>query len=116
MILFGVVAAMPVAQFLMTPDPAAPGVPVVVDGSASWADPGVIVSYLWDFGDGIIAFGPTLDHTYWHFGLFTVSLTVQDDSGLTGTTQLEFLSRQVILITLQSRMPEDLTLFRSVEP
>ncbi|MEX2141997.1 MAG: PKD domain-containing protein [Pirellulales bacterium] len=35
-----------------------------------------IVSYLWDFGDGAIATGPTATHAYNTFGSYTVTLTV----------------------------------------
>ena len=37
-----------------------------------------IVSYLWDFGDGIQGEGVTVTHTYDRAGLFTATLTVYD--------------------------------------
>ena len=53
------------------------------DGSASADADGVIVSWLWDFGDGNSSELKTLDHRYEDGGSYTVSLTVIDDNGLT---------------------------------
>jgi PKD repeat protein len=57
------------------------------DGSASTDSDGTIVSYAWDFGDGITATDTlaTASHTYAAAGTYTVSLTVTDDGGLTGS-------------------------------
>ncbi|MEZ4700751.1 MAG: FG-GAP-like repeat-containing protein [Rhodothermales bacterium] len=56
-----------------------------VDGSAS-TDDGAIVSYDWTFGDGATATGATASHTYGAYGTYTVTLTVTDDLGATGST------------------------------
>jgi PKD repeat protein len=56
---------------------------VQFDGSASY-DPGAIVSYFWDLGDGTTATGPTPVKVFNSPGMHTVSLTVTDDDGLTG--------------------------------
>jgi PKD repeat protein len=61
------------------------GVPVDFDGSRSGDPDGRIVSYSWNFGDGSTGSGPTPSHTYGADGSFTVSLTVTDDAGATGT-------------------------------
>ncbi|MBO9663038.1 PKD domain-containing protein [Dokdonella sp.] len=62
----------------------------VADLDASFTDrsidDGSIVSHQWDFGDGSAAssdVNPT--HTYASYGRYTVSLTVTDDGGLSGT-------------------------------
>ncbi|WP_024285418.1 PKD domain-containing protein [Cellulomonas sp. KRMCY2] len=59
---------------------------VSVDGSASSDPDGTIASYAWDFGDGATGTGQTATHTYATAGTYTVSLTVTDDDGATGTT------------------------------
>ncbi len=55
------------------------------DGTASSDADGTIVSYVWDFGDGGVASGPSPTHSYSVDGNFTVTLTATDNDGLTGT-------------------------------
>jgi len=43
--------------------------------------PGNIVSYDWDFGDGLIGSGLSVTHTYTNAGLYTVKLTITEISG-----------------------------------
>ncbi|MEJ2395262.1 MAG: PKD domain-containing protein [Candidatus Thiodiazotropha sp.] len=50
------------------------------DGSKD-AD-GSIVAYAWDFGDGSVATGANVSHTYSEEGSYNVTLQVQDDDGL----------------------------------
>jgi PKD repeat protein len=59
---------------------------VVLDGSASTDPDGTIVGYSWDLGDSSGATGPVVSHTYTSPGVFTVTLTVTDDTGLTATS------------------------------
>jgi PKD repeat protein/heme-degrading monooxygenase HmoA len=59
------------------------GLPVSFDGSRSSDPDGTIVSYDWNFGDGHTGSGVTLTHTYSAAGLYTVTLTVTDSTGLT---------------------------------
>ena len=53
------------------------------DGTTS-TDDGTIVSYAWNFGDGVTATGVTANHTYAAGGTYSVTLTVTDDAGATG--------------------------------
>ena len=62
------------------------GLTVTVDGAASTDPDGTVTSYAWDFGDGATATGATASHTYDAAGTYTVTLTVTDDDGATGTT------------------------------
>jgi PKD repeat protein len=61
------------------------GVAVSFNGSGSFDLDGTIVSYAWDFGDSNTGIGMNPGHTYLASGLFSVTLTVTDDGGLTDT-------------------------------
>jgi len=60
---------------------------VSFDGSSSYDnDEGdSITDYTWDFGDGSIGYGITVEHVYAASGTYTVSLTVKDNHGETAT-------------------------------
>ena len=76
------VNAAPVASFTSTVS----GLTASVDASGS-SDDGSISSYAWDFGDGTKGTGVKAQRTYAAAGTYTVTLTVTDDQGLTGTTK-----------------------------
>ncbi len=52
------------------------------DASGSTSTAGSIVSYQWDFGDGVQTYGQTNSHTYSHAGYYHPSLTVVTASGV----------------------------------
>ena len=61
-------------------------VPITFDGSGSYdSDGGAIVSFAWDFGDGITGSGMTPQHTYLAAGSYDVTLTVIDNEGKENT-------------------------------
>lgn len=64
------------------------GSPVAFDGAGSWDAAGAIVSHAWDFGDGTTASGAATNHAYGAAGVYTVTLTVTNLSGGTGTGQV----------------------------
>ncbi|MFL6139376.1 MAG: PKD domain-containing protein [Frankiaceae bacterium] len=55
------------------------------DAGGSFDSDGTIVSYAWDFGDGATGTGKTTTHPYGSAGSRTVTLTVTDNQGATGT-------------------------------
>ncbi|MEM7220381.1 MAG: PKD domain-containing protein [Pseudomonadota bacterium] len=77
----------PLGSFTATPQ----GNTLVVqfDGSASTDSDGLILSYDWDFGDGNTASGPTAQHTFAAEGTYTVSLTMIDSGGGSGTISVD---------------------------
>ena len=61
-------------------------VSIAFDGSSSTDPDGTIVTYDWDFGDGTThGSGATVNHQYASAGLYTVTLTVTDNQGATGS-------------------------------
>jgi PKD repeat protein len=79
----------PVAALRVTPSSG--GVPLAVSADSSGStdtDATPIASYRFDFGDGTVVgpqSGPTAGHIYVSAGVFTVTVTVKDTAGLTGT-------------------------------
>ncbi len=79
----------PVASFTHSPEssPEHPTIDeeITFDASASYDPDGTIVNYAWNFGDGNSAGGMTATHAYSLAGQYTVTLTVTDNDGLTGS-------------------------------
>lgn len=60
------------------------------DGSASSDSNGTITKWSWDFGDGTTGTGKTISHTYSKGAVYSVTLTVTDNNGDTGTSGKSF--------------------------
>lgn len=75
----------PIASFTYSPQHPKVNENITFDASSSYDSDGKIVKYEWDFGDGSIASGKIVTHTYSQPGTYTVTLTVTDDDGLTNT-------------------------------
>ncbi|TCL09880.1 PKD repeat protein [Shimia isoporae] len=68
-------------------EPVAVGEAVVLDGSKSSDADGVILSHLWEFGDGSIGEGEMAEYAWAKPGVYNVVLSVTDNSGTTSATQ-----------------------------
>ena len=71
-------------------------------GLASYDVENEIISYEWDFGDGVTATGPNVTHAFSSTGNQTVTLTVTDSAGNTG------IHEQTVPVPLGSGGPVDL--------
>jgi PKD repeat protein len=76
----------PVAKASASPQLLFAGGTVSFNGSASKDPDGAVASCFWDFGDGANATGPLAAHLFPNAGNFTVTLTVTDDLGATGSS------------------------------
>ncbi len=54
------------------------GVPVEMDATGSYDPEGALLTYSWDFGDGISGAGGTVSHLYVNTGTYHVSVIVSD--------------------------------------
>ncbi len=80
----------PLASFTATPAEGLPPLEVDFTDTSSSTE-GSITNYLWDFGDGAVTSGASLTnpaHTYTDLGLFSATLTIEDDAGLSATASL----------------------------
>lgn len=64
------------------------GIACDFDAAGSFDSDGTIASYLWQFGDGTSASGPTAHHDYATGNQYGVSLTITDNSGATGVVRM----------------------------
>ncbi len=72
---------LPVASIAIEPRVPEPGAEILFDASASADANDIIVSFTWDFGDGVTTHGQTTSHTYTSEGEYIVVLTVEDSKG-----------------------------------
>jgi PKD repeat protein len=81
--------ANPTAAFTASPTSVGVGERVNVDASASQPAAGgdrFLIQYNWTWGDGRTSEGVRQSHTYSQAGSYTITLTVVDNTGRTGTT------------------------------
>lgn len=60
--------------------------PLVFDGTGSRDPDGTLLSYRWDFGDGFLGSGASVVHSYGDDAIYTVTLEVMDNAGISGDT------------------------------
>lgn len=75
------------ADVLSGPPPLA----VQFSGAGSSDADGSVVAWQWDFGDGEVGAGVTVDHVYAAPGGFTATLTVVDDDGASGEAAVQVM-------------------------
>lgn len=63
----------------------AEGGSIAMSAAASLDPNGTVTDVAWDFGDGTSGSGAAVTHTYAQDGIYTVSVTVTDNDGLTDT-------------------------------
>lgn len=76
--------ALPEAAFDVNPSEPVAGNGATFDASDSSVSAGIIVSYLWNFGDGtgtVTTGNPVVQHTFAASGVYVVTLTVTDSGG-----------------------------------
>ncbi|MBI1877394.1 MAG: FG-GAP repeat protein, partial [Chloroflexi bacterium] len=84
----------PTAGFTCTTCTIGEGLPLAFTSTTIGNGP---FTYSWSFGDGAVASSSPTSHAYADNGIYTATLTVQDTSGLTDTTQH--------LVTITNRAP-----------
>ncbi len=72
-------------NFTMSPSPAAALALVAFNGTGSVSPGHNIVSYQWNFGDGATKSGGSVTHDFGAAGTYTVTLTITDDIGQSGS-------------------------------
>lgn len=75
----------PVAAFTYSPENPKAGEKVTFDASSSSDSDGTIESYEWDFGNKSTGKGQKVYNTFTQNGDYSITLTVKDNSGATGT-------------------------------
>jgi PKD repeat protein len=80
-------ATPPVAVFTPSKTTALVDEPISFDASDSSDEDGEILAWRWDFDDGSSVNGKNVTHSYAAFRNYTVVLTVEDDDGLTNSTE-----------------------------
>jgi chitodextrinase len=76
----------PIARFTFSPQGGNAPLDVTFDGSESSDPDGQVTNYRWNFGDGTFGNGQTIVHQFQTEGEYTITLTVTDNDGKTGST------------------------------
>jgi len=77
----------PVAKFKVDPPTGQAPLSVTLTSDGSYDPDGALGNFEWHFSDGGNYFGRTAFHTFSRPGTYTISLTVFDDRGGSGTSE-----------------------------
>ncbi|WP_406648052.1 PKD domain-containing protein [Aliisedimentitalea scapharcae] len=69
--------------------------PVFLSGAASYDVDGAVGAWQWDMGDGTVLNGTNVSHIYRDSGVYTVRLTVTDNSGVANASAVDHLQISV---------------------
>lgn len=95
----------PVASFTTNPTPATGNAPLNVQFTDTSTDAdGTIATRNWNFGDGTTSTATNPTHLYSTPGVFTVTLTVQDNTGLQDTETTTVTVYQATALTLTGQV------------
>jgi len=94
----------PIAIFTESKEEALTGETITFNASASYDPDGTITSYFWNLGDGTNATGISTSHAYSENGTYTVTLTITDNEGATGSTSAAktILNRSPVAVFTES--------------
>jgi uncharacterized protein (TIGR03382 family) len=81
--------------------------PLKVHFAGGGIDEAGLVSFLWDFGDGMTATGATIDHTYTAAGEYTARLTVTNQVGQSATASV------YIIVSAKESIPPNVVITAS---
>src|SRR2546426_7323140 len=98
----------PVPKFTWTPTIVFTGETVFFDSSTSSDPDGVIVDYVWDLGEGAPQTGIGVLHIYSSPGVYEVSLSVTDDSGVTVIMPMAVWVHPALALTASSNATQGL--------
>jgi PKD repeat protein len=91
---------MPVAAFTATPMIGSVPLTVTLDGSGSTTPNGSIVAYQWSSRGGQDGIGSTASFTFDEVGTYTITHTVVDSSGLTGSSAQDITVTEALTATI----------------
>ena len=86
----------PVANFSFVPINPKTNENITFNASSSYDIDGFITNYTWNFGDGSIAYGKIVQHSYSKDGIYNVTLTIYDDDGSIATVTKKVNVRAII--------------------
>ena len=90
-----IVNAPPAPMFTIPERPVSVSEAATLSAAESVDLDGTILSYLWDFGDGAVGDGVEVNYAWTAPGVYTVALTVTDDSGTGSATQR--IEREIVI-------------------
>jgi outer membrane protein assembly factor BamB len=95
----------PTGSFIATPESGPLPLTVHFDATSSSDPDGVLVSYVWDFGDNSTGSGAEVDHVFSATGTYTAHLTVTDNDGASVSNANATITVHRVLWSFPSNKP-----------